>query len=44
MAARKLTRQDLPGTAAPLGETAAYLRAELVKWAQVVKDTGAKVD
>lgn len=31
-------------TAAPLRETADYLRTELVKWAQVVKDTGAKVD
>jgi tripartite-type tricarboxylate transporter receptor subunit TctC len=31
-------------TAAPLAETAAYLRSELVKWAKVVKDTGAKID
>ena len=31
-------------TAAPLGETAAYLKSEVAKWAQVVKDTGAKVD
>jgi len=31
-------------TAAPLRETADYLRTELKKWAQVVKDTGAKVD
>ncbi len=31
-------------TAAPLNETADYLRAEVKKWAQVVKDTGAKVD
>jgi tripartite-type tricarboxylate transporter receptor subunit TctC len=31
-------------TAAPLQETTDYLRAELVKWAKVVKDTGAKVD
>lgn len=31
-------------TATPLRETADYLRTELVKWAQVVKDTGAKVD
>jgi tripartite-type tricarboxylate transporter receptor subunit TctC len=31
-------------TAAPLQETTDYLHAELVKWAKVVKDTGAKVD
>jgi tripartite-type tricarboxylate transporter receptor subunit TctC len=31
-------------TAAPLQETTDYLRAELVKWAKVVKDTGAKAD
>ena len=31
-------------TAAPLRESADYLRGELVKWAKVVKDTGAKVD
>jgi tripartite-type tricarboxylate transporter receptor subunit TctC len=31
-------------TAAPLSQTADYVRAELVKWAKVVKDTGAKVD
>jgi tripartite-type tricarboxylate transporter receptor subunit TctC len=31
-------------TAAPLRQTADYVRAELVKWAKVVKDTGAKVD
>ena len=31
-------------TAAPLGETAAYVRTEVAKWAQVVRDTGAKVD
>lgn len=31
-------------TAAPLRETADYVRAELAKWAQVVKDVGAKVD
>jgi tripartite-type tricarboxylate transporter receptor subunit TctC len=29
-------------TAAPLPETATYVRAELVKWAKVVKETGAK--
>jgi tripartite-type tricarboxylate transporter receptor subunit TctC len=31
-------------TAAPLGETSAYLKSEVAKWAQVVKETGAKVD
>jgi tripartite-type tricarboxylate transporter receptor subunit TctC len=31
-------------TAAPLGETAAYVRDEVAKWAKVVRDTGAKVD
>jgi tripartite-type tricarboxylate transporter receptor subunit TctC len=31
-------------TAAPLRETADYLRAEVAKWSQVVKDVGAKVD
>ena len=31
-------------TAQPLRETANYVRAELVKWARVVKETGAKVD
>jgi tripartite-type tricarboxylate transporter receptor subunit TctC len=31
-------------TAAPLGETADYVKSELVKWAKVVRDTGAKLD
>ncbi|TAK80961.1 MAG: tripartite tricarboxylate transporter substrate binding protein [Betaproteobacteria bacterium] len=31
-------------TAAPLRETADYVRAEVAKWSQVVKDVGAKVD
>jgi tripartite-type tricarboxylate transporter receptor subunit TctC len=31
-------------TAAPLGETAAYVKSELAKWAKVVRDVGAKVD
>jgi tripartite-type tricarboxylate transporter receptor subunit TctC len=31
-------------TAAPLRETADYLRAEVAKWSKVVKDVGAKVD
>ncbi len=31
-------------TAAPLDPTASYVRSEVAKWAQVVKETGAKVD
>ena len=31
-------------TAQPLAETAAYVRNEIAKWRQVVKDTGAKPD
>ena len=31
-------------TAAPLKETADYVRAEVEKWARVVKETGAKAD
>jgi tripartite-type tricarboxylate transporter receptor subunit TctC len=31
-------------TAAPLDDTAAYVRSEVAKWAKVVKDTGARVD
>jgi tripartite-type tricarboxylate transporter receptor subunit TctC len=31
-------------TAAPLRETSDYVKSELVKWAQVVRDTGAKLD
>jgi len=31
-------------TAAPLKETADYVRSEVEKWAKVVRDTGAKVD
>jgi tripartite-type tricarboxylate transporter receptor subunit TctC len=31
-------------TAQPLRETAAYVKAEVSKWAQVVRETGAKVD
>ena len=31
-------------TAAPLRETADYVRAELVKWGRVVRDTGAKAE
>ena len=31
-------------TAAPLADTSAYVKAEVAKWAQVVKETGASVD
>ncbi|HEY8252076.1 MAG TPA: tripartite tricarboxylate transporter substrate binding protein [Burkholderiales bacterium] len=31
-------------TAAPLSETAAYVKSELAKWGKVVRDVGAKVD
>jgi hypothetical protein len=31
-------------TAAPLAETAAYVKSELAKWGQVVREVGAKVD
>lgn len=31
-------------TAAPLGETTAYVKSEVAKWAKVVRDVGAKVD
>jgi tripartite-type tricarboxylate transporter receptor subunit TctC len=31
-------------TAAPLDDTASYVRSEVAKWAKVVKDTGARVD
>lgn len=31
-------------TAAPLRETSEYVKGELVKWAKVVRDTGAKLD
>jgi tripartite-type tricarboxylate transporter receptor subunit TctC len=31
-------------TAAPLAETAAYVKSELAKWGKVVRDVGAKVD
>ena len=42
-----LARIDTAGfepTAAPLAQTADYVRAEVKKWAQVVRDTGAKAD
>jgi len=33
-----------PLTAQPLRETADYVKSEIVKWAKVVKETGAKVE
>jgi len=40
----RLEQLTMEITAAPLRETSDYVRAELVKWAKVVRDTGAKVD
>ena len=31
-------------TAAPLAQTAEYVRAEVAKWAKVVRETGAKAE
>ena len=31
-------------TAAPLADTAAYVKSELAKWGKVVRDVGAKID
>jgi tripartite-type tricarboxylate transporter receptor subunit TctC len=31
-------------TAAPLKETAAYVREEVTKWGKIVRETGAKAD
>jgi tripartite-type tricarboxylate transporter receptor subunit TctC len=31
-------------TAAPLAETAAYVKSELEKWGKVVREVGAKID
>ena len=31
-------------TAAPLAQTADYVRAEVAKWAKVVRETGAKAE
>jgi tripartite-type tricarboxylate transporter receptor subunit TctC len=41
---QRLATAGFEPTAAPLDDTARYLRTELVKWAQVVRDVGAKVD
>jgi tripartite-type tricarboxylate transporter receptor subunit TctC len=41
---QRLDQLEFEVTAAPLEETNRYLRDELVKWAKVVKDTGARVD
>jgi tripartite-type tricarboxylate transporter receptor subunit TctC len=40
----RLDQLAFEATAAPLQPTADYVRGELVKWAKVVKDTGARVD
>jgi tripartite-type tricarboxylate transporter receptor subunit TctC len=40
----RLAALAFEATAAPLKETADYVRAELVKWAKVVRETGAKPD
>jgi tripartite-type tricarboxylate transporter receptor subunit TctC len=41
---QRLDAAGFEPTAAPLRDTAAYLSSELTKWAQVVRDTGARVD
>jgi tripartite-type tricarboxylate transporter receptor subunit TctC len=40
----RLNSLAFEATAQPLRETADYVKGELVKWAKVVKDTGAKPD
>ena len=41
---QRLDALAFEATAAPLRETADYVRAEIAKWAKVVRDTGAKPD
>lgn len=41
---QRLDTLAFEATAAPLRQTADYVRSELAKWAQVVRETGAKVD
>ena len=41
---QRLDTLAFEATAAPLKQTADYVRAEVAKWAQVVRETGAKVD
>jgi tripartite-type tricarboxylate transporter receptor subunit TctC len=40
----RLEVQAFDITAAPLAETASYVKSELAKWGKVVRDIGAKVD
>ena len=41
---QRLDTLAFEATAAPLRQTADYVRSEVAKWAQVVRETGAKVD
>jgi tripartite-type tricarboxylate transporter receptor subunit TctC len=41
---QRLDALAFEATAAPLGQTSDYVRAEIAKWAKVVRDTGAKAD
>ena len=41
---QRLDALAFEATAAPLRETSDYVRAEVAKWAKVVKETGAQVD
>jgi tripartite-type tricarboxylate transporter receptor subunit TctC len=41
---QRLDALAFEATAAPLRETSEYVRAEVAKWAKVVRETGAKVD
>ena len=41
---QRLDTLAFEATAAPLKQTADYVRSEVAKWAQVVRETGAKVD
>jgi tripartite-type tricarboxylate transporter receptor subunit TctC len=41
---QRLDALAFEATAAPLRQTADYVRSEVAKWAQVVRETGAKVD
>ena len=41
---QRLEAQAFDVTAAPLADTAAYVRSELAKWGKVVREVGAKVD
>ena len=41
---QRLDALAFEATAAPLAQTADYVRAEVLKWAKVVRETGAKAD